>query len=312
QVFDWVYQKGVEDFKLMSNLPQSLREYLAKEFCLSRLKTLKKELSSDGTEKFLFGLSDENSIETVFIPDKNRNTLCLSTQVGCKFKCAFCESGQSGFKRNLEPSEIINQYWEVSKSAGPKVITNIVFMGIGEPLDNFEAVVKAIKILVEPKGIALSPRRISLSTCGLVPEIRELAGLKLGIKLSISLHSPDNVARSKLMPINKKYPLEDLIQAVKFCSKNEKYPITFEYALIGGYNTKKDDAVRLIKLLKGVSCKVNLIQLNSSAGQFKPATAQEIEAFIDELRESGLFFTLRKSRGQDIQAACGQLKASLR
>ncbi len=316
QVFGWVYQKRVEDFKLMTNLSQSLRRYLDKEFYLSRLKILKKEVSADGTQKFLFELSDKNTIEAVFIPEKERSTLCLSTQVGCKYKCSFCQSGKSGFKRNLAPAEIINQYIAVGNRQACSLpitaskITNIVFMGIGEPLDNFDNVVKSINIFAEPKGIAFSRRRISLSTCGLVPEIKKLADLKLGIKLSISLHSADDSERSKLMPINKIYPLKELIKAAKFFNQKEKYPITFEYALIRGYNTKKEDVHKLARLLKGLECKLNLIPLNCPSGQFKEPLAEETESFKQELKKTGLFFTLRKSRGQDIQAACGQLRAN--
>ncbi len=311
QIFDWVYSKKVEDFQLMSNVSKGVRQSLAEAFYLSQIKLLKKEVSSDGTEKLLFGLEDNNSIEAVFIPEKNRNTLCLSTQVGCKFKCLFCASGKSGFKRNLKPSEIINQYLEVSKLIVPKSITNIVFMGIGEPLDNFINVIKAIKIFTELKGLCFSKRRISLSTCGLVPEIKKLADLKLGVKLSISLHSADDKKRSQLMPINKKYPLADLIKAAKYFRGKEKHPITFECALLSGYNTHKQDALRLAKLLKGMSYKINLIPLNYSCGSFKPASSAEVDSFRSELKRLGLFFTLRKSRGQDINAACGQLKALL-
>lgn len=308
QVFSWLYLKRVEDFSLMTDISKETKDFLSQHFCFSRLKTAKREVSSDKTEKFLFELGDGAAIESVFIPEDDRATLCLSSQVGCKYNCKFCKSGSRGLKRNLTAGEIVNQYLEVSALIKTK-ITNIVFMGIGEPLDNFSNVINAIKIFSEHKGLDFSVRRISISTCGVIPQIKELSSLELGVKLSISLHSADNLIRSKIMPVNNKYPLVELMNILKSFSKSQKYPITFEYALFGGLNTDKTCAHKLIKLLRPIDCKVNLIPYNATQGIFKEPSRAEIEDFCGELRKAGIFFTLRKSRGQDIDAACGQLYA---
>lgn len=311
QIFDWVYKKRAEGFSRMSNLSKEVRALLNEVFCLSQVKLLKKEISSDQTEKFLFELEDKNLIETVIIPKKTRNALCLSTQVGCKFKCLFCLSGKSGFKRNLKVSEILDQYLQASKLIAPKIITNIVFMGIGEPLDNFSNTVKAIEIFTESVGINFSKRRISISTCGLIPEIERLADLRLGVKLSISLHAACDKKRTKLMPINRRYPLRDLIKAARLFARREKYLITFEYALIGGYNMSQQDVKDLAKLLRGMPYKINLILPNYLPAGYEVPNQNQIDDFRTELKKAGIFFTLRESRGQDIKAACGQLRASI-
>lgn len=308
QIFNWVYQRRIEDFYLMTNISKKTREFLKSNFYFSSINLLKREVSSDGTQKFLFGLEDNNCIEAVLIPEGKRNTLCLSSQVGCKFNCKFCLSGKGGFRRNLHPCEIINQYLSVSDISKAK-ITNIVFMGIGEPLENFSNTIQAIKTFMEPEGIHFGRRRICISTCGLVPQIKKLAELKLGIKLSISLHSADNDTRSMLMPINRKYPLKDLTGVLKYFSKLDKYPVTFEYVLIKGINTSNSDAYRMTKLLNGIPSKINLIPLNYSYGKFCPPQREEIDNFRKQLKKSGLVTTLRKSKGQDISAACGQLRA---
>lgn len=309
QVFEWVYKRRVQDFDSMNNLSKRMREFLKKNFSIHKLSLIKKEKSSDRAEKFLFKLEDNLAIEAVLIPAKVRSTLCISTQVGCKFRCLFCASGEMGFKRNLTAGEIINQYLSVSSLKASLKITNIVFMGIGEPLDNFENTIRSINILMDSAGINFSKRRISLSTCGLVPEIKKLAKLKLGIKLSVSLHSADNSIRNKLMPINKKYPIEELIPAIKEFSKESRDPVTFECVLIQGINTSKDDAKKLAKLLNGVNGKANLIPYNGICPKFKAPDKETVDIFGQELKRRGVFFTLRKSRGQDINAACGQLKA---
>ncbi|MCK4519970.1 MAG: 23S rRNA (adenine(2503)-C(2))-methyltransferase RlmN [Candidatus Omnitrophica bacterium] len=311
QIFGWIYKKRVKDFNSMANIPKELKNFLRENFYLSSIALLKKEKSQDSTEKFLFKLKDGLAIETVLIPQGLRSTLCVSTQVGCKFKCTFCASGKKGLKRNLTSSEIINQYLNISGPASINKVTNIVFMGIGEPLDNFENTIKSIKILTDSAGIGFPERRISISTCGLVPQIEELARLNLGIKLSISLHSADDAARSKLMPVNKQYPLKELIPAVRRFSRAMKYPVTFEYALIGDINTKKSDAEKLANLMKTIKGKVNLIPYNGISHKFKPPTQQAIESFKEELKKRGVLFTSRKSRGQDINAACGQLMIKL-
>lgn len=309
QVFDWIYKKRVEDFETMSNIARDTRVFLKENFYFSSLELCKQEISHDRTEKFLFGLEDGAHIETVLIPDEARQTLCVSSQVGCKFSCTFCMSGTRGFKRNLKVSEIINQYLYVNGAMAPRTITNIVFMGVGEPLDNFSNVTGAIRVLMEPKGLHLGKRRITISTCGLAPEIAKLGELALGIKLSVSLHASTDAQRNAVMPVNKKYPLAELMNAIKYFARHEVYPVTFEYVLIKGFNTAKDDAVRLSKLLKGVPYKMNLIPYNLSSLKFAPPLNAEIAAFTQELKDQGVFFTLRKPRGQDIAAACGQLRA---
>jgi len=309
QVFEWVYAKRVQDFDSMSNLSKKTREFLKDNFSILRLSLVRGEKSSDRAEKFLFKLEDGLAIESVLIPEKVRSTLCVSTQVGCKFKCLFCASGEKGFKRNLTAGEIVNQYLSVSDLKAPGKITNIVFMGIGEPLDNFENTIKSINILMDSAGINFSKRRISLSTCGLCPEIKKLAKLKLGVKLSVSLHSADNEIRNKLMPINKKYPLEELIPAIREFGKASKDPVTFECVLIEGINTSIDDAKKLAKLLNGINGKANLIPYNGVSSEIKAPDKETVDIFSQELKRRGVFFTLRKSRGQDINAACGQLKA---
>lgn len=311
QIFGWIYQKGAGSFSEMSNLSRQARSSLSKEFSLGKLKLLKRQASKDRVEKFLFGLEDGASIETVVIPEKKRVTLCLSTQAGCKFKCSFCESGKGGFIRNLAAHEIVEQCLAVAKTISPDRISNIVFMGIGEPLDNFNNLIKAIEIFSEPKGLGLGRRRITISTCGLIPQIRQLVKLKMGIKLSVSLHSPSNAIRTRLMPINKTYPLRELIKVLRKFSDSDNYPVTFEYALIRGVNTGSKDAKSLAKLLKGIKCKLNLIPVNYSISRFLAPDESEIGNFEKELEKCGVFFTLRKSRGRDIAAACGQLRARI-
>lgn len=309
QIFIWVYKKRVEDFKAMSDISKEARSFLEDNFYFSKLTLLKREASVDKTEKFLFELEDSHAIETVLIPEEKRLTLCLSTQVGCKFSCRFCLSGSLGFKRNLKASEIVEQYMAICDRISPVPITNIVFMGIGEPLDNLSNVVKAIKILMEPQGLYFGKRRICISTCGLIPKIRQLIELRLGVKLSISLHAATDEVRNRLMPINKRYHIQGLIRVAREYARKEKYPLTFEYILLKGINTTKIDAIRLARLLKGMKAKVNLISYNLGSSQFQPTGKDEIVAFTEELRRRNIFFTLRKSRGCDIKAACGQLRA---
>jgi len=307
QIFSWIYKKRIEDFGLMTDISKETKKVLKDNFHFSKIFLLKRETSKDKTEKFLFRLDDGLAIETVLIPEAKRNTLCVSTQAGCRFRCKFCMSGAGGLKRNLLVSEIINQYLAVSDLISPCKITNVVFMGIGEPLDNFSHTIGAVKILRDRTGISLGKRKVCISTCGLIPEIKKLTALDLGIKFSISLHSANNDIRTKLMPINKKYSLKELMGAVRQFAKSQKHPVTFEYILIREINVKKEDARALAKLLKGIKAKVNLIPYNDSQLKLGAPFAGEIDSFRDELKRSGVFFTLRKSRGQDINAACGQL-----
>lgn len=309
QLFNWMYRRRCEDFNLMSDVPRAARVYLADNFYFSKISLVKKEVSLDKTEKFLFSLEDKALIEAVLIYERERVTLCLSSQVGCKFNCKFCLSGQSGFNRNLKASEIINQYLAVSDSLTSKKVTNIVFMGVGEPLDNFDNLIKAIKILVDHNGLMLAQCRISISTCGLAPEIEKLADLKLGVKLSISLHAPTDEVRDKIMPVNKKYPLKELVRSVKYFAAQAKRSIIIEYVLIDGLNVSKDLAIKLVNLLKGIDYKLNLIPYNKSSDKFQKPDVAAIEDFKNELTHRKIFYTIRKSKGDDISAACGQLRA---
>ena len=309
QIFNWVYKRNTDDFSKMSDLSKEARQYLKSNFYISSLKILERRISVDGTEKFLFALGDKNTIETVIIPKGNRNTLCVSTQVGCRYGCKFCVSGIFGFKRNLKVSEIVNQFIKVNSVIIPKAITNIVFMGIGEPLDNLDNVVKSISIVTSPSGIHFGRRRITISTCGITPKIRELLNMDLGVKLSISLHSADNRKRSLLMPVNKLYPLAGLIDHAKQYAKKYRFPVTFEYILIKDVNSKREDALNLSRMLRGLRYKINVIPYNPAPSfKWQPPSFYDINSFTGILRRKGIFFTLRRARGQDIEAACGQLR----
>lgn len=310
QIFNWIYKKKVEDFSCFSDISLKLRDYLQNNFYFSSLKVKRRRKSYDGTEKFLFDLGDNLSIESVFIPEGERNTLCLSTQVGCKFGCKFCISGLGGFKRNLSVSEIINQFLGVEKLVSPQRITNIVFMGVGEPLDNFDNLVRAIDIFMDNKGLYLGRRKICISTSGLIPQIEKLTDLKLGVKLSVSLHSAEDYLRSRIMRVNKIYPLNRLKKALQRFVEVNKSSVTLEYVLIKGLNSSKKDAIKLVEFTEGLKCKVNLISYNPSPYfKWKPPSGKEIEEFQKVLKNCGVFSTLRKARGQDITAACGQLRA---
>ena len=310
QTFSWLYQKRVDSFDLMSNLSLELRKKLKDNFSLNRLKLDRLQESSDATKKFLFALEDGNLIESVLIPVKERLTACLSSQAGCPFSCGFCASGIAGFKRNLRTGEITGQLLEICYTLKNSALTNVVFMGIGEPLDNYENVLKAIRIINAPQGFNIGARRITISTCGIIPGIKRLSAEGLQIELSVSLHASDDKTRTRLMPVNKKYPLEDLIIACKDYAALTKRQVTFEYALIKGLNCSKEAADNLVKLMSDWECKVNLLVYNPvKEFPYQPAEEREIEFFVWLLRKKGIVVTLRKSRGKDIDGACGQLRA---
>lgn len=313
QIFEWIYGKSVLKFSLMSNISKELRGYLAKKFYISQLPVLESTKSADKTKKFLFAISNKSTIETVLIEEKNRRTLCVSTQVGCKYKCAFCVSGIEGFHRNLETSQIVNQFITVGNLIKPNQITNLVFMGIGEPLDNFDNLIKAIQIIKDKNGIGLGKRKITVSTCGISPMIRRLADIRTGINLTVSLHSANEKKRSQIMPVNREYSLRSLILALKYFVKTEGYPVTFEYILIGGVNCSNKDAIELANYVNGVPHKINLIPYNvSSYFKWKTPSADEIACFTDVLKKRNILYTIRKPKGQNINAACGQLMANLK
>lgn len=309
QAFSWLYQKRVDSFDSMSNLSLELRKKLKNDFSLNRLKLERLQESSDTTRKFLFALEDGNLIESVLIPVKDRLTACLSSQAGCAFSCGFCASGVSGFKRNLRAGEIIGQLLEIYYTLKDLAVTNVVFMGTGEPLDNYENVLKAIKIINTSHGFNIGARRITISTCGIIPGIKRLSTEGLQVELSVSLHASDDKTRTRLMPVNKKYPLGDLIGACKDYAALTKRQVTFEYTLIKDLNCSKEAADNLIKLLSGWECKVNLLAYNPvQEFPYRPAEEREIEFFAWLLRKKGIVVTLRKSRGKDIDGACGQLR----
>lgn len=309
QVFTWIYKKGVRDFAAMSDLSSSLRLKLKENFSLGSLKLKDVRLSVDGTEKFLFELLDKNSVEAVSIPAEGRVTGCVSTQVGCKFACRFCASAIKGFKRNLSVSEILEQALMLKDCSQAKKLTHLVFMGTGEPLDNYENVLKAIRIINSKDTLNIGARRITISTCGILPGIKRLSEEGLQIELSVSLHVANDMIRSRIMPINKAYPLKALLAACREYIKKTNRQITFEYVLIAGLNSDLQSAKELSKILKGLNCKVNLIPANFiREPDVKPPNKLEILYFRDCLLKSGIHVTLRKPRGQDIEAACGQLR----
>ncbi|MFZ5800514.1 MAG: 23S rRNA (adenine(2503)-C(2))-methyltransferase RlmN [Candidatus Omnitrophota bacterium] len=312
QIFSWVYKRGCGDFSGMSDLPVRLRARLVQQFSLMTPQLIKKELSKDGTRKFLFRIADDCAIESVIIPTEKRNTACISSQAGCKFKCAFCLSGASGWQRNLTTAEILGQLLVLNKLIAPQKITHIVFMGVGEPLDNYENVLRAARLINSKDGLGLAARRITISTCGVIPAIARLSREGLQIELSVSLHAADNQKRNRLMPVNKKYPLEKLIKACRDYAAATKRQVTFEYLLIKDLNCGPEDAKNLAGLMKGWDCKMNLIPYNPIKG-ISFATPEKLTAlfFQDQLFNAGVHLTLRKPRGADIQAACGQLRFCL-
>ncbi|NQT46918.1 MAG: 23S rRNA (adenine(2503)-C(2))-methyltransferase RlmN [Candidatus Omnitrophica bacterium] len=307
QIFSWLYQRGIKDFSEIDNIPKKLITKLDQIYCISSPTPRQHLKSRDKTEKILFELSNGHLIETVLICAKGRKTLCLSTQVGCKFSCSFCASGLNGFKRDLTVSEIIGQILYFRNDFKHK-ITNYVFMGMGEPLDNYENVAKAVMIMNEPKGLAIGARRITVSTCGIIPGIEKLNGLGIQVNLSISLHGANDGLRNRLMPINKKYPLEKLLKACEDFKGNTGRMITLEYVLIKGINDSTQDIDGLAAIADRLKAKVNLILYSPVPGlNFKIPNPGDIDAVTKRLTEKGVSATLRKSKGRNIQAACGQL-----
>jgi 23S rRNA (adenine2503-C2)-methyltransferase len=303
QVFSWIYQKGAKDFAGMSNLPLDLRKRLEGNFYIFHSRVAKVLKSEDGTKKLLIELPDKNLIEAVSIPAEKRITGCVSSQAGCKFSCAFCASGIPGFKRNLTCGEILEEVLYLGD------LTHIVFMGTGEPLDNYDNVLKAVRMINAPHGLNIGARRITISTCGIVPGIKRLIRESLQFELSISLHAADDKVRAKLMPVAKIYPLKELMQACREYVRATNRQITFEYILIKGVNSDLQSARKLSTILAGLESKVNLIPANTikESGISAPDKAGT-QVFRDFLAKSGVHVTVRKSRGEDIDAACGQLR----
>ena len=308
QIFKWLYVEKVKSFDDMTNLSLELREKLKQNYSICNYNIIKKQESSDGTKKYLFDVLDGNAIETVLMQYHHGKTVCVSSQIGCKMGCKFCASTGIKFIRNLTPGEIVEQILAVEQDINDR-ISNIVFMGIGEPLDNYDNVIKAIKILNNQKGLNIGTRHISLSTSGLVPRIYDLANENIQCTLSISLHATTDEKRSSMMPINNRYNIEELMKACKDYIKITNKRISFEYALAKDNNDNLDDAKRLVKLLKGMICHVNLIPINKiENGQYSKSTNENILKFRDYLNENGIVATIRRELGSDIDAACGQLR----
>jgi len=308
QIFKWLYIKNATSFSDMTDLSNELREKLEEKFDICNFKILKKLVSKDGTKKYLFELPDGNTIETVLMEYKFGKSICVSSQIGCKMGCKFCASTGIPFERNLQSGEIVEQVLAVQRDENIR-ISNIVFMGIGEPLDNYENVINAIRILNNPKGLQIGTRHISISTSGIVPRIYNLANEKIQCTLSISLHCTDDKKRSELMPVNKAYNLDKLLEACKYYIKETNRRISFEYALINGENDTKEDANGLIKLLKGMLCHVNLIPINKiQNGKYSKTSIETAMKFRDYLNKNGIVATIRRELGADIEAACGQLR----
>ena len=308
QIFKWIYIDKVKTFEEMTNLSLELRKKLEKNYTMCNFKILKKQESSDGTKKYLFDVLDGNAIETVLMEYNSWKTICVSSQIGCKMGCKFCASTGIPFVRNLTSGEIVEQILAVEQDIQGR-ISNVVFMGIGEPLDNYENVIKAIKIINNPKGINIGARHISVSTSGLVPRIYDLANENIQCTLSISLHATTDEKRSSMMPINNRYNIAELMQACRDYIKITNKRISFEYALAKDNNDNLEDAKELVNLLKGMICHVNLIPINKiENGKFTKSSNENIIKFRDYLNEHGIVATIRRELGSDIDAACGQLR----
>lgn len=308
QIFKWIFQEKVKSFDEMTNISLELREKLKENYTICNFEILRKQESKDGTIKYLFDVLDGNAIETVLMSYHHGYSICVSSQIGCKMGCKFCASTGINFIRNLTSGEIAEQILAVEQDANVR-ISNVVFMGIGEPLDNYENVINAIHIINNPKGLNIGARHISISTSGLVPKIYQLANEKIPCTLSISLHATNNEKRSSMMPVNNAYPIEELIQACKDYIKETNRRISFEYALAKDNNDNLNDAKELVKLLKGMLCHVNLIPINKiENGTFTKSSNENIMRFRDFLNDHGIVATIRRELGSDIDAACGQLR----
>ena len=308
QIFKWIFQEKVKSFDDMTNISLELREKLKEEYTICNFNILRKQESKDGTIKYLFDVLDGNAIETVLMSYHHGYSICVSSQIGCKMGCKFCASTGINFIRSLTSGEIVEQILAVEQDTGIR-ISNVVFMGIGEPLDNYDNVINAIRIINNPKGLNIGARHISISTSGLVPKIYKLAEENIPCTLSISLHATTNEKRSKMMPVNDAYPIEELIKACKDYIKKTNRRISFEYALAKDNNDNREDAKELVHLLKGMLCHVNLIPINKiENGSFTKSSNENIMKFRDYLNDHGIVATIRRELGSDIDAACGQLR----
>ena len=313
QLLKWIYHQGVTDFGQMTNLSKELRQRLEAIAVVEPPKILSEQVSTDGTTKWLIGFGGGNAVETVFIPEPNRGTLCISSQVGCALNCTFCATGAQGFNRNLSTAEIIGQVWLAARALGherngKRRITNVVLMGMGEPLLNFEAVASALELLRNDLGFGFAAKRVTLSTAGLVPGIDRLRET-IDVALAVSLHAPEDKLRETLVPLNRKYPIKELMRScADYVSDKHKRTVTFEYTLIDGVNDHPEHARKLVKLLRRLPSKLNLIPFNPFPGtRYTCSTEERIREFQKIVMAGGLIATVRKTRGDDIDAACGQL-----
>ena len=315
QVFNWMYNHLTTDFGEMQNLSKDLRQNLADNCTISTLKMLDSETSVSGTKKYIFETSDGNKIESVFIPEEKRNTLCISTQVGCPLGCKFCATGLMGYKKNLTAGEIFDQYLLAAKDTGKEKLTNIVFMGMGEPLLNYDNTVKVLQIFSEELTKGISKNKITVSTAGIAPKIKELADSGLKVKLALSLHACFEDIRSQIMPINKKYSLKETLEAVRYFAKKTGTRITFEYVMLKGINDREEDIKALAKICSSIPSKINILPFNSLkhfkpegfSAELEPSPRKRIEEFADKLRNKNITVMVRLTQGDDIAAACGQL-----
>jgi 23S rRNA (adenine2503-C2)-methyltransferase len=317
QVLRWMHQRGEGDFNAMTDIAKSLREKLLAMATVSPAPTISDKLSDDGTRKFLFDVGNRNAVETVFIPEDDRGTLCISSQAGCALECAFCSTGRQGFNRNLSTAEIIGQLWQANRAleqdlppgkAGERIISNVVLMGMGEPLANFDNLFPALRLMLDDNAYGLSRRRVTVSTSGIVPAMDRLAQA-CPVALAVSLHAPTDGLRDKLVPINRKYPLAELMSACqRYLVHAPRDFITFEYVMLDGVNDSDADARALLHLVRDVPCKFNLIPFNPfPASGFHRSPADRVRRFASILIDGGIVTTTRRTRGDDIDAACGQL-----
>ncbi|MFB6466590.1 23S rRNA (adenine(2503)-C(2))-methyltransferase RlmN [Cytobacillus sp. Hz8] len=315
QIFDWLYKKRVTSFEEMSNLSKNLRELLDESYSITTLKTLIQQTSSDGTIKFLFELHDGFSIETVLMRHEYGNSVCVTTQVGCRIGCTFCASTLGGLKRNLQAGEIVAQVVKVQKALDEtdERVSSVVIMGIGEPFDNYDQMLSFLKIINHDQGLNIGARHITVSTSGIIPKIYQFADENMQINFAISLHAPNTDIRSRLMPINRAYKLPDLMKAVHYYIEKTGRRVSFEYGLFGGVNDRKEHAEELAQLIKGIKCHVNLIPVNYVPERDYVRTPRnQIFEFEKTLKEHGVNVTIRREHGHDIDAACGQLRAKER
>jgi len=311
QIYSWLHEKLEDDFNRMTNLPGDLREKLMQEYELTRLTLVQTQLSRlDGTCKFLFRLADGNVIESVLMKYHHGNSVCISSQVGCRMGCRFCASTLEGLERGLKPSEMLDQIYQIQKWSGERV-HNVVVMGTGEPLDNYDALLRFIELLTCEGGLHISQRNVTVSTCGIVPKMKKLADEKLQITLALSLHASSQEKRKSLMPVANKYSLSEVIDACRYYFEQTGRRITFEYSLVGGLNDTKEDAARLADLVKSLNCHVNLIPVNPiKERNYVQSGKRAIVNFKNNLEKSGINVTIRREMGRDIDGACGQLRKS--